>query len=159
LGASCGTCHARGNFASETNPRKAVARRMLEMTKAINQQFFADYKVEDGSSRLGRITCYTCHQGELHPKPQPPLYRRGICSLDIGMRDAQRFPDGHTACTHHPGSRNLMEVRMNRTVVSGAVTACGFAVVLSAVACSDRNGNRTATGNDEQARPPVTMTG
>ncbi|HJZ71666.1 MAG TPA: c-type cytochrome [Vicinamibacterales bacterium] len=73
LGASCGTCHARGNFASETNPRKAVARRMLEMTKAINQQFFADYKVEDGSSRLGRITCYTCHQGELHPKPQPPL--------------------------------------------------------------------------------------
>src|SRR5262249_58209198 len=74
------------------------------------------------------------------------------------MRDAQRFPDGHTACTHHPGSRNLMEVRMNRTVVSGAVTACGFAVVLSAGACSDRRGNRTATGDDEQARPPVTMT-
>ena len=73
LGASCGTCHARGNFASETNPRKAVARRMLEMTRAINQQFFADYKPEDTTSRLGRITCFTCHQGELHPKPQPPL--------------------------------------------------------------------------------------
>jgi hypothetical protein len=73
LGASCGTCHARGNFASDTNPRKAVARRMLEMTKVINQQFFADYKVEDGASRLGRVTCFTCHQGELHPKPQPPL--------------------------------------------------------------------------------------
>ena len=73
LGASCGTCHARGNFASESNPRKAVARRMLEMTKAINQQFFADYKPEEGTSRLGRITCFTCHQGELHPKAQPPL--------------------------------------------------------------------------------------
>ncbi len=73
LGASCGTCHARGNFASETNPRKAVARRMLEMTKAINQQFFPDYKPEDGSSRLGRISCFTCHQGELHPKAPPPL--------------------------------------------------------------------------------------
>jgi len=73
LGASCGTCHARGDFASESNPRKAVARRMLEMTKAINQQFFADYKIDDASSRLGRITCFTCHQGELHPKPQPPL--------------------------------------------------------------------------------------
>jgi photosynthetic reaction center cytochrome c subunit len=73
LGASCGTCHARGNFASETNPRKAVARRMLEMTKAINQQFFADYKADDGASRLGRVTCFTCHQGELHPKPPPPL--------------------------------------------------------------------------------------
>jgi photosynthetic reaction center cytochrome c subunit len=73
LGASCGTCHARGNFASETNPRKAVARRMLEMTKAINQQFFADYKPEEGGSRLGRITCFTCHQGDLHPKAPPPL--------------------------------------------------------------------------------------
>ena len=27
LGASCGTCHARGNFASDDNPRKARARR------------------------------------------------------------------------------------------------------------------------------------
>jgi photosynthetic reaction center cytochrome c subunit len=73
LGASCGTCHTRGNFASETNPRKAVARRMLEMTKAINQQFFPDYKPDEGSSRLGRISCFTCHQGELHPKAPPPL--------------------------------------------------------------------------------------
>ena len=73
LGGSCGTCHARGNFASETNPRKAAARRMLEMTRAINQQFYADCKPEEGASRLGRITCFTCHQGELHPKAQPPL--------------------------------------------------------------------------------------
>jgi hypothetical protein len=73
LGASCGTCHARGNFAAETNPRKATARRMLEMTRAINQQFFADYKPEEGQSRLGRITCFTCHQGELHPKSPPAL--------------------------------------------------------------------------------------
>jgi len=56
LGASCGTCHTRGNFASETNPRKAVARRMLEMTKTINQQFFPDYRPDEGSSRLGRIS-------------------------------------------------------------------------------------------------------
>jgi hypothetical protein len=73
LGASCGTCHARGNFASEANPRKAVARRMLEMTRAINQEFFVDYKPDEGSSRLGRVTCFTCHQGELHPKSPPPL--------------------------------------------------------------------------------------
>jgi hypothetical protein len=73
LGASCGTCHARGNFASETNPRKAVARRMLEMTRAINQQFFPDYKPDEGTSRLGRISCFTCHQGELHPKAPPAL--------------------------------------------------------------------------------------
>lgn len=71
LGASCGTCHVRGNFASDSNPRKVRARQMLEMTKAINQQFFPDHKPADGESRLGRITCFTCHQGELHPKAQP----------------------------------------------------------------------------------------
>jgi photosynthetic reaction center cytochrome c subunit len=68
LGASCGTCHARGNFASDTNPRKAIARRMIEMTKAINQQYFPDYAPDAGASRLGRITCFTCHQGDLHPR-------------------------------------------------------------------------------------------
>src|SRR5690349_15235060 len=73
LGASCGTCHARGNFASDSNPRKIRAREMAAMTKAINQQFFPDYKPGDGESRLGRITCFTCHQGELHPKAPPPL--------------------------------------------------------------------------------------
>jgi photosynthetic reaction center cytochrome c subunit len=73
LGASCGTCHARGNFASEDNPRKLRAREMLAMTKNINQQFFSDYKPAAADSRLGRITCFTCHQGELHPKSAPPL--------------------------------------------------------------------------------------
>jgi len=35
LGVSCGSCHVRGNFASDGNPRKATARRMLEMTRTI----------------------------------------------------------------------------------------------------------------------------
>ncbi len=59
LGVNCGFCHVRGNFASEENPRKAIARRMVEMTGKINEQFFP------GTSR---ITCYTCHQGEQTPK-------------------------------------------------------------------------------------------
>jgi photosynthetic reaction center cytochrome c subunit len=70
LGLSCGSCHARGNFASDASPRKLAARRMLEMTKAINTQFFADYRPLDGESRLGRVTCFTCHQGDTRPKTQ-----------------------------------------------------------------------------------------
>jgi hypothetical protein len=72
LGVSCGFCHARGNFAADTNPRKADARRMLEMTKGINQQFFPAYKPADGESKLGRVTCFTCHQGETRPKTGTP---------------------------------------------------------------------------------------
>ena len=59
LGVNCGFCHVRGNFASEENPRKATARRMLEMTGTINQQFFPGTHT---------VTCYTCHQGERTPK-------------------------------------------------------------------------------------------
>jgi photosynthetic reaction center cytochrome c subunit len=70
LGLSCGSCHARGNFASDANPRKLAARRMLELTKAINAQFFPDYKPLDGESRLGRVTCFTCHRGDPRPRTQ-----------------------------------------------------------------------------------------
>lgn len=71
VGGSCNTCHVRGNFASEENPKKLTARRMLEMTKAINKQFFPDHKPKSGESVLGRVTCYTCHQGEPMPKAPP----------------------------------------------------------------------------------------
>lgn len=71
LGVTCGTCHVRGNFASEDNPKKLVARRMLEMTKALNKQYFPDYTPKPEESVLGRITCYTCHQGDVKPKTAP----------------------------------------------------------------------------------------
>jgi hypothetical protein len=71
LGLSCGSCHARGNFASDANPRKLSARRMIEMTKALNAQYFADYTPVADQSRLGRVTCFTCHQGDLRPKTTP----------------------------------------------------------------------------------------
>jgi hypothetical protein len=68
LGVSCNTCHTRGNFASEDNPRKLKARQMLEMTRAINQQFFPDHQPAEGESVLGKVTCYTCHKGDTTPK-------------------------------------------------------------------------------------------
>ena len=74
LGVSCGFCHARGNFASETNPRKATARKMIELVKTINGRFFPDYKPSGAvgdESRLGKVTCFTCHQGQERPKTTP----------------------------------------------------------------------------------------
>lgn len=68
VGVSCGGCHVRGNFASDENARKVRARQMIEMTKALNQQFFPNHTRVEGESVLGRVTCFTCHQGELKPK-------------------------------------------------------------------------------------------
>jgi cytochrome c553 len=72
LGISCGGCHMpKGNFAGDGNPRKVRARQMIEMTKALNAQFFAGHTPSEGESVLGRVTCYTCHQGDLKPKSAP----------------------------------------------------------------------------------------
>ncbi len=73
LGMNCGGCHARGNFASEDNPRKATARKMIEMTRSLNQRFFPGFTPADGETSLGRVTCYTCHQGSAQPKAAAPV--------------------------------------------------------------------------------------
>ena len=73
LGVGCGYCHTRGNFASDENPRKNASRTMIELTRTINQQFFPGHRVADGASRLGKVTCFTCHQGNDRPKA-PPEY-------------------------------------------------------------------------------------
>jgi len=68
LGVTCNTCHVPRNFASEDKALKLKARQMLEMTKALNKQYFPDHTPKDGESVLGRVTCYTCHKGEQLPK-------------------------------------------------------------------------------------------
>jgi len=73
LGMNCGGCHARGDFASEDNPRKATARRMIEMTRNLNQRFFPGFTPAEGETSLGRVTCYTCHQGAATPKMSAPV--------------------------------------------------------------------------------------
>jgi hypothetical protein len=72
VGVSCGGCHMpKGNFASDENPRKVKARQMIEMTKALNKQFFPAHTPAEGESVLGRVTCFTCHQGDLKPRVAP----------------------------------------------------------------------------------------
>ena len=80
LGVNCGGCHVPRNFTSEDNPRKAVARRMIEMTKALNQKYFPGYTPPEGESSLGRVTCYTCHQGSAQPKAAPGPRARPVAA-------------------------------------------------------------------------------
>jgi hypothetical protein len=62
LGVQCVFCHVQGNFASDENPKKEVARQMIKMAQQINANF------PDGKMR---VTCYTCHRGEAEPKTAP----------------------------------------------------------------------------------------
>lgn len=56
----CNACHVPGNFAAEDIYTKHVARRMLQMTYAINSTH---------ASHVGQVgvTCYTCHRGQAVP--------------------------------------------------------------------------------------------
>ncbi|MGI8743433.1 MAG: c-type cytochrome [Bryobacteraceae bacterium] len=62
LGVQCIYCHVQDNFASDENPKKEIARHMIEMTKEVNGKF-PDSKMH--------VSCYTCHRGEPEPKTAP----------------------------------------------------------------------------------------
>lgn len=62
IGVQCVYCHVQGNFASDENPKKEIARHMITMTQQINGNF---------SEGKLRVSCYTCHRGEPEPKTAP----------------------------------------------------------------------------------------
>ncbi len=70
IGVKCDHCHVQGNFASDEKRAKHTGRRMLELTMTLNAQYFGAHTPAEGESRLGRITCYTCHQGSAIPKSE-----------------------------------------------------------------------------------------
>jgi hypothetical protein len=63
LGVQCTYCHIQGNFASDENPKKDIARHMITMAQEINGKF------PDGKEH---VTCYTCHRGAAMPLTAPP---------------------------------------------------------------------------------------
>jgi photosynthetic reaction center cytochrome c subunit len=63
LGVQCTFCHVQGDFASDDNARKNMARNMIRIAHDINAAF------PDGKTH---VTCYTCHRGEAQPKMEAP---------------------------------------------------------------------------------------
>jgi photosynthetic reaction center cytochrome c subunit len=63
LGVQCTYCHVQGQFDSDENPKKNVARMMMGMVRQINMNF------PDGKQH---VTCYTCHRGAEMPLTAAP---------------------------------------------------------------------------------------
>lgn len=73
LGQKCSHCHvgegedyAKYDFASDARPKKQIARQMIVMSQAINDQWL---------SRVSktRLTCWTCHRGKEKPETHAPV--------------------------------------------------------------------------------------
>jgi len=81
LGVRCEHCHvgegddlSKFDFAADTKPMKATARKMIRMQMALNEQVIAlNVPPAEGATPTAgpKVTCFTCHRGEKKPKTAP----------------------------------------------------------------------------------------
>jgi hypothetical protein len=69
LGVGCEHCHVVGQWASNEKPQKEIARAMMRMVSAINQQYLA--KIPNLRDSGAVVNCSTCHRGVIRPPPNP----------------------------------------------------------------------------------------
>lgn len=68
LGVECDYCHDVPDMASDKLPHKETARKMMQMTAAINAQWIKGWK----GAEKHQVTCGTCHRGHSSPPPFVP---------------------------------------------------------------------------------------
>ena len=118
----CTYCHDPENLASDKPYTKRVARRMIQMTRAINGQWASHVK------QTG-VTCYTCHRGENVPLQTWTMAPAGGLGTVRGNRHGQNSPDpnvGYAALPFDPfnsylkGKTDEIRVASSHVFPSGA---------------------------------------
>jgi hypothetical protein len=72
LGVDCTHCHVPGQWESDEKPTKQIAREMVMMVGAINNEHLK--KIKNLKSDAPTINCTTCHRGQTKPAlnlPEP----------------------------------------------------------------------------------------
>ncbi len=64
LGVECGFCHVENHFDQDDKKTKQIARKMMQMMAAINQDNFDGHR---------EVTCNTCHRGAARPVSIPVI--------------------------------------------------------------------------------------
>lgn len=64
LGVDCLYCHVKGDVASDAKPEKVRGREMMRLVMDLNARHFGGKTI---------VTCFTCHDGKVHPARTPPL--------------------------------------------------------------------------------------
>jgi hypothetical protein len=92
LGVECDFCHVQGAFEKDDKKPKQTARKMMEMTFAINA---------DNFDRHREVTCYTCHRGNTDPVGTPLVMaedaKEGFGEPKKAEEDDAKKPTGPTA--------------------------------------------------------------
>ena len=106
LGVQCVHCHVQGDFASDANPKKDVARQMIAMVRQIDANFMSSAGVFPAGYH--EVDCSTCHRGSVKPETKaakeffnrneslgapPPVIRPGV-NLKVLPADTRVHGDG-----------------------------------------------------------------
>jgi len=110
----CAYCHVGENFADDGKYTKIVARRMIQMTQHINQ----DWKKHVAATG---VTCYTCHRGNPVPenvwyKPADRKYTENSLLGDLAGQNYASRSVGYSSLPFDPFTPYLLQdkpIRLN----------------------------------------------
>lgn len=118
----CNYCHNPANLASDEKYTKVVARRMIEMTRAINARWSSHVK---GTG----VTCYTCHRGNAVPENIWSVAEGTPDSGTIrGNKRGQNSPNanvGYAALPYEPFSQYLTGQQQFKVASGSALPTAG----------------------------------
>ncbi len=119
----CAYCHNVQNFAEDTKYTKVVARRMIQMTQKVNQDW-KPHVAETG------VTCYTCHRGNNVPTQvwTAPKDRKYASSLlgDLAGQNIATKEAGLTSLPFDPFTpylKDALPIRVNGNEAMAGVGA------------------------------------
>src|SRR5215470_11432335 len=69
LGVQCIYCHVQGDMASDNNPKKDIARKMIGIVRQIDGSFPSSTGVFPAGYH--EVDCTTCHRGSVKPETTP----------------------------------------------------------------------------------------
>ena len=118
----CAYCHNVQNFAEDTKYTKVVARRMIQMTQKVNQDW-KPHVAETG------VTCYTCHRGNNVPTQvwTAPKDRKYASSLlgDLAGQNIATKESGLTSLPFDPFTPYLKDAAPIRVNGNEAMAGVG----------------------------------
>jgi hypothetical protein len=135
LGVFCDHCHVtsqQGNWPMEKDDKQAkqTARKMIAMTRAINETNFADRTV---------VTCTTCHQGHTTPVGVPPVRALDAHLANLAAQAQQNLPTAEQVLDRYVevlGGRPALEKLTTRQIGGSVITegARNFPIQISQTA-------------------------
>jgi len=131
LGVECEFCHVHDAFEKDDKKPKKIARSMMGMMFTIDQENF------DGNPT---VTCYTCHQGSIHPVATPLVMSERLQAGTAATENNGGGPsDGQIKEVGGPSADELIEKYLRAVGGVAAIENTTSRVMKGTITFGDRN--------------------